>query len=140
MLVPQGEICVVDAKMSKISFYSMFVILMLFFVSSAGINIIPACCATEDGQCKDILVSTSGTCGSDHPGYTFLSNDDFCNRVEDCCYEPGNCIPGKCYIEGKLQKREMFFLSCVVTCKEAGVCTCTGNLKTCTGDFSWSQN
>ncbi|MFH2019875.1 MAG: hypothetical protein ABIJ34_00525 [archaeon] len=91
----------------------------------------PACCASEDGFCRDIgkPVGQAG-CGLEHEKWTFISDEDFCNQFDEC-------YAGECSIRGHALPGDREYYECVATCKDTGECKCTGDLKTCLGEFSW---
>lgn len=122
-------------KPQLIILISILIVSAIIFVIAQNTEpmIIPACCASEDGYCKDIGVKVGESgCGSEYDKYTFISNEKFCNRLSEECV-----LPGKCYIRGKLQEKPKQYYACVALCKESGECECSGDLTTCTGDFDW---
>jgi len=92
------------------------------------------CCADAEGQCQDfILPKTESGCGSYHEDWTYITELEFCNEMEECTV-------GCCNIRGADQPLSTQQHECAALCKDAGVCECSGDLATCVGDFSWSPD
>ncbi len=96
-----------------------------------------ACCISEDGYCRDILVrSGEPACGAARTKYTLLSTEKNCIMIEECCTDI-DCKEGKCIIRGKEQPDAKQRFICAALCEEVGECECPGGLDTCTGDWDW---
>jgi hypothetical protein len=118
----------------------LLVSLVIFTIANEGeaAIIVPVCCATEEGLCRDIMIKAGESgCGEGHDKYTFISNEDFCNQREECCTPIGECSTGTCYIRGKKQKHMQQKYACIALCKDSGECDCPGDLNSCTGDWEW---
>jgi hypothetical protein len=96
-----------------------------------------ACCISEDGYCRDVLVRAGEpACGAARTKYTFLSNEKTCIMIEECCTDI-NCNEGKCIIRGKEQPDAKQRYICAALCQEIGECNCENGLDSCTGDWMW---
>lgn len=94
----------------------------------------PVCCANEDGVCQDIdILSGDSGCGREFDRYTLLSEEKFCNQLDEC-------MPGCCSIRGKDIPAIKQKYECIATCLESNVCDCTSDdLSSCTGDYEWRE-
>ena len=90
------------------------------------------CCADAEGQCQDfILPKSEGQCGSYHEDWTYITEEEFCNEMDEC-------VVGCCNIRGLDQMIPAQKYECAALCRDAGICECSGDLASCSGEFSWS--
>jgi hypothetical protein len=90
------------------------------------------CCADAEGVCQDFLLpKVESQCGSYHPDWTYITEQEICNEQDECTV-------GCCQIRGQDQPFAAQKYECAALCRDAGVCDCPSDLASCVGDFSWN--